>query len=68
MQRSRSIHEVLEALDWVRHEMMHRGSPDFIRQRELEARVGKLSARLAGGSSSGGLSGPGERTDHSKSS
>ena len=67
MQRSRSIHEVLEALDWVRHEMMHRGSPDFIRQRELEARVGKLSARLARGRSSGGMSGAGERGNKVKS-
>jgi hypothetical protein len=43
----------LEALEWVRREMMHRGSPDFIRQRQLEARVAQLSARLARGSSSG---------------
>jgi hypothetical protein len=51
MQRSPSIREVLDALDWVRREMMHRGSPDFIRQRELEAHVGRLAARLARGSS-----------------
>jgi hypothetical protein len=38
---------VLEALDWVRREMMHRGSPDFIRQRELEGRVHHLASRLA---------------------
>jgi hypothetical protein len=62
MQRSRSIREVLEALEWVRREMMHRGSPDFIRQRELEARVGKLSARLARGRISGGQHGTGEDT------
>jgi hypothetical protein len=49
MQRSRSIREVLEALEWVRGEMMNRGSPDFIRQRQLEARVGGLCIRLAGG-------------------
>jgi hypothetical protein len=49
MQRSRSIHEVLEALEWVRREMMHRGSPDFIRQRELEGRVRQLASRLARG-------------------
>ena len=49
MPRSRSIREVLEALDWVRREMMNRGSPDFIRQRQLEARVGKLCTRLASG-------------------
>ena len=47
MQRSRSIREVLEALEWVRREMMHHGSPDFIRQRELEGRVHRLAARLA---------------------
>ena len=44
MQRSRSIRE---ALEWVRREMMHHGSPDFIRQRELEGRVHQLAARLA---------------------
>ena len=47
MQRSRSIREVLEALEWVRREMMNRGSPDFIRQRELQRRVRELAARLA---------------------
>ena len=47
MQRSRSIREVLEALEWVRREMMHHGSPDFIRQRELEGRVHQLAGRLA---------------------
>ncbi len=47
MPRSRSIREVLDALDWVRREMMHRGSPDFIRQRQLEARVSNLVTRLA---------------------
>lgn len=41
------MREVLEALEWVRREMMHRGSPDFIRQRELEGRVHHLAARLA---------------------
>ena len=40
------MREVLEALEWVRREMMHRGSPDFIRQRELEGRVRQLTARL----------------------
>lgn len=49
MQRPPSIREVLDALDWVRREMMHRGSPDFIRQRELETRVRHLAARLARG-------------------
>lgn len=41
------MREVLEALEWVRREMMHRGSPDFIRQRELEGHVHQLAARLA---------------------
>jgi hypothetical protein len=41
------MREVLEALDWVRHEMMHRGSPDFIRQRQLEQRVHQLASILA---------------------
>jgi hypothetical protein len=52
MQRPPSIREVLEALDWVRREMMHRGSPDFIRQRQLEARVRQLASRLARGRAS----------------
>ena len=51
MPRSRSIREVLEALEWVRREMMYRGSPDFIRQRQLEGRVHQLAARLAGSQS-----------------
>jgi hypothetical protein len=51
MQRSKSIREVLEALEWVRREMMNRGSPDFIRQRQLEARVGSLCSELARGNS-----------------
>ena len=41
------MREVLEALEWVRREMMHHGSPDFVRQRELEGRVHQLAARLA---------------------
>jgi hypothetical protein len=41
------MREVLEALEWVRREMMYHGSPDFIRQRELEGRVRQLAARLA---------------------
>ena len=41
------MREVLEALEWVRREMMHHGSPDFIRQRQLEGRVHQLAARLA---------------------
>lgn len=47
MVRTRSIREVLDALDWVRLQMMRRGSPDFIRQRQLERRVSDLVARLA---------------------
>jgi hypothetical protein len=43
---------VLEALDWVRREMMHRGSPDFIRQRELELRVHHLAFQLSRSGSS----------------
>ena len=41
------MREVLEALEWVRREMMLHGSPDFIRQRELEGSVHQLAARLA---------------------
>ncbi len=40
------MREVLEALQWVRREMMRRGSPDFIRQRQLEARVHELCRKL----------------------
>ena len=40
------MREVLEALEWVRREMMHRGSPDFIRQRQLEGRVHQLALRM----------------------
>ena len=46
------MREVLEALEWVRREMMHRGSPDFIRQRVLEARVRQLASRLTRGRAS----------------
>lgn len=48
MRRSRSIREVLDALDWARLQMMRRGSPDFIRQRLAEAPVRELCARLLG--------------------
>ena len=41
-----SIREVLSALEWVRGEMMRRGSPDFIRQREAETRVRRLCQQL----------------------
>lgn len=38
---------MLEALEWVRCELMRRGSPDFIRQRVLEGRVHQMASRLA---------------------
>ncbi len=40
------MREVLEALEWVRRELMNRGSPDFIRQRELARGTRLLAARL----------------------
>ena len=43
------MREVLTALDWVRGEMMRRGSPDFIRQREAEGRVRELCEKLVSG-------------------
>ena len=46
MAHTPSIRDVLAALDWVRGEMMRRGSPDFIRQREAESRVTRLCQRL----------------------
>ncbi|MGZ4833143.1 MAG: hypothetical protein ACXVZQ_09460 [Terriglobales bacterium] len=52
------MREVLEALDWVRHEMMHRGSPDFIRQRQLEQRVHQLASGLARSNSGKPVSSP----------
>jgi len=44
--RSRNIREVLEALEWVRKELMRKGSPDFIRQRQCQEGVNQLIARL----------------------
>jgi hypothetical protein len=44
--RSRSIYEVLEALEWVRKELMRKGSPDFIRQRKCEEGVKQLLTRM----------------------
>jgi hypothetical protein len=41
-----SIRDVLAALEWVRGEMLRRGSPDFIRQREAESRVSRLAQQL----------------------
>ena len=66
MQRSKSIREVLEALEWVRREMMNRGSPDFIRQRQLEARVGGLCAKLARGNTGVQVSNNAHRPARSK--
>lgn len=43
------MREVLDALEWVRVQMMHTGSPDFIRQRQAEARVQALCAKLVRG-------------------
>ena len=43
------MREVLEALDWVRRELMNRGSPDFIRQRELARGARQLADRLMRG-------------------
>ncbi len=44
--RTPSIHERLRALEWVRKQMMNRGSPDFLRQRYTEAATQKLIAKL----------------------
>jgi hypothetical protein len=44
--RSRNIREVLEALEWVRKELMRKGSPDFIRQRQLQEGVNQLIAKM----------------------
>jgi hypothetical protein len=46
---SPGMREVLEALEWVRGEMWRFSSPDFIRQRELERKVGALCAKLVRG-------------------
>ncbi len=45
------MREILEALEWVRRELMNRGSPDFIRQRELARGTRQLAARLVRGKS-----------------
>jgi hypothetical protein len=44
--RSRNIREVLEALEWVRKELMRKGSPDFIRQRQCQEGVKQLIAKM----------------------
>ena len=49
--RAPRIREVLEALEFVRKEMMNHDSPDFIRQRQVEDRVQALIARLVQGAS-----------------
>jgi hypothetical protein len=46
-----SMREVMNALEWVRREMMRKGSPDFIRERQCEDRVQELVARLLRGRS-----------------
>jgi len=40
------MRERLDALDWVRREMMRRGSPDFLRQQLREHQVRKTCAEL----------------------
>jgi hypothetical protein len=40
------MREVLNALEWVRREMMRKGSPDFIRERQCEDRIQQLVAEL----------------------
>ncbi len=52
MSRTPSMREIVDALDWARREVMRRGSPDFIRQRELEKRVHELCRRLMRGTAS----------------
>jgi hypothetical protein len=44
-----SMREVLNALEWVRREMMRKGSPDFIRERQCEDRIQRLVAELLRG-------------------
>ena len=44
--RSRSIREVLEALEWVRKELMRKGSPDFVRARKCEEGVKDLITKM----------------------
>jgi hypothetical protein len=44
-----SMREVLTALEWVRREMMRKGSPDFIRERQCEDRIQELVAELLRG-------------------
>ncbi len=40
------MREVLDALEWVRPQVFRRGSPDFIRQRQAEARVTEICRGL----------------------
>ncbi len=44
--RPRSMREVMDALEWVRPKVFMRGSPDFIRARQLEARVAEIAKDL----------------------
>ncbi len=40
------MREVMDALEWVRPKVFVRGSPDFVRARQLEARVKEISREL----------------------
>ena len=44
--RNPSMRERLDALDWVRKEMMRKGSPDFLRQQLRERQIQKTCADL----------------------
>jgi hypothetical protein len=46
MARATLMREVLDALEWVRPKVFMRGSPDFIRARQLEARVAEIAKDL----------------------
>ena len=52
------MREILDALEWARLQMLRRGSPDFIRQRELARCVSDLAARLARGPATAGAGPP----------
>ncbi len=43
------MREVLDALEWVRPQVFRRGSPDFIRQRQAEARITEICKQLVRG-------------------
>ena len=42
----RPMRERLEALEWVRRQMMHMNAPDAIRQRQREARIREACSGL----------------------